>query len=1742
MPYGLGTVWNNTSKYIYTDPDANKKVGIGTISPICALDVYSNIAEDGILLEKKYTLKPENNKKYDLIVRENIINTDLNDSLIISYQFNKESFDCNLSPFSYGTLTTIGTREKLQTEYYVGTGSAQINDNLYYNIEMNYSQFNSNKYTFCFWIFLNEECETNKYILYTEDANTNIPRFSLKYNANKNLAFITSDNSDDITVNKVINTNIWYHIAIIIDNTTNYDKYLQININGVEYIKNKDQDIDFIGAGKSDDANIYLGYKDNRINGYIDDFRIYKDTLTTDEINSNIIGKITKITPGNISANGNYGIDIINYCNLVNVGSESNNVDLAVYGNLKVTSNLKVDTLTLNETLISELYSSNLTVYSNATVHYDLTVHNDITENQRKLSDKYALIGSINKHTDVIISKMIDKDDVRTLYDKMPDFFRSNLIIAYDFDFNKDDLDDTKYFFSNNASTLNTNTDEIYTTFHTFNVTPHKHKNPVDYYGNKYVKGNSSLKCGSNIDGTLDYYSFYIDKINTDATFNASENYTLTFWVRFTKLGQQQQIFKFGDIAAYINLYLTESDTLDFKTTFNTTTSNITHTSTTINKDEWYHISILLKNHKTIDHIPKYAEDAEDATKLINSFTDLRYTDITTSGDTYYSFDTVDKISEVFIYINGIHVIDKRFDKNRTIFDSTKNANSNYLGSFNDTYTDVLHGYIDDFKMYNCIIPISYINTNIIGNALVIKPGQLSAIGNYGINIKNFTNEVTVGNETNEVNLSIYGLLAINYHTIKLSNIDIDIDNNTIATSNLLISDTLHTNCNIASNIQIINSIYGPGFTLDSNDKYINTIKITNITNNSNITSSNITVDTITVNSNLVLDNSIITKFNVTNINIDKIVKSSNNYITVYSNLIIGDDTSNVKRYDFSEGIIYDKIARINAASIDTTPTFSEYKSVYPAHPLKTIPQTSNVAIYDKPFIFYGIDNSPDIHMKNAYIREDNCNITGEIGKSYKGGSDRNRTRIKTDVGNIKIRNGYIEIYDCNLLDNTTTSTLKLQEDDINIINNSFDLKLNSNGYYFSNYHYNTTLNDTLTISNLDGKYSKLTYSNFLFDNDNGFTDSNTLTINTIVIKEKLKIPTITTDNIVSDKLSINTSNSSNPFGRIQAFLCRDSKIDINYEIKTNSNLKANEGIFNSITTSNIICSSNLEIGNTHISSNDVIVTNLVVKGSITLGSEQSSGNNNIDGGSGTLQIETIKTTNRDTSIFSIDTLKGSNLGKIRGFLSSNSKIDIDCNITTKATIYTLDLITSNILSASNLQGLGETRCKIRGHLTDDSIIDVNCNISTTGTIYTSDLITSNILRTSNLQGLDDTLCRIRGHLTDDSIITTTGDIITTGTISTSNLITSNITSPDGETLTITGTVNIPTLQSANLNVTNITEDVTIKKLLKTTGSGIATLESNVIKCYANTTQNSYMKMDGNGLYSKNASGAESNIIYYDNSTGVSKLKVKCQLLEVESFNVGDGSMFSFPNIISYEKNTVINIPNVYIGNDKDNTTIDKTKDVLFVDTPDETRLRTGNLLVENILNIGSGTEFLKIKTDKLATYSQVTNSIVQGPFTSFTDTNGKTIISLSHTNNSVGINIVPPSSASDTDIKLYVKGGIQTSGDIIAFINLSDSRFKTNIVSFTDKDIDVVNKLNPVRFKWIPDLFNSNMANKNDIGFIAQEVKEVIPEAVSTCKIELNDIDYHYINYERIIPYLVNNIKYLNNKIVELENKLNGL
>ena len=315
---------------------------------------------------------------------------------------------------------------------------------------------------------------------------------------------------------------------------------------------------------------------------------------------------------------------------------------------------------------------------------------------------------------------------------------------------------------------------------------------------------------------------------------------------------------------------------------------------------------------------------------------------------------------------------------------------------------------------------------------------------------------------------------------------------------------------------------------------------------------------------------------------------------------------------------------------------------------------------------------------------------------------------------------------------------------------------------------------------------------------------------------------------------------------------------------------------------------------------------------------------------------------------------------------------------------------------------------------------------------------------------------------------------------------------------------------------------------------------NNHIACY-DSTETYHMRLNANNLqivFNNDITDTHNkNIIEYVNQETV----IRCDVLEVANFDVSDSSQFAFPNIISYAKNSTIVPPiaNVLIGyqQNKDEINFDNTKDVLYVHTPDNSRLRCGNILVENNIFIGDEdivANQLRIIT---GTIDKVTNSTTVGnPYATFTNKDSDSIIVLSLANGTVGINATPPTESLDT--KLFVGGAIQTSGDIIAFQSISDKRFKENIEPLKD-DIDIVNKLNPVKFKWKNDLFNKANAGKNDIGFIAQEIEELIPCAVSDAKIELTETDYKYIKYERLIPYLVNNIKYLNSKIVELENKL---
>jgi hypothetical protein len=130
-----------------------------------------------------------------------------------------------------------------------------------------------------------------------------------------------------------------------------------------------------------------------------------------------------------------------------------------------------------------------------------------------------------------------------------------------------------------------------------------------------------------------------------------------------------------------------------------------------------------------------------------------------------------------------------------------------------------------------------------------------------------------------------------------------------------------------------------------------------------------------------------------------------------------------------------------------------------------------------------------------------------------------------------------------------------------------------------------------------------------------------------------------------------------------------------------------------------------------------------------------------------------------------------------------------------------------------------------------------------------------------------------------------------------------------------------------------------------------------------------------------------------------------------------------------------------------------------------------------------------------------------------------------------VGIGTTSPSGMLHlNNVALFTStGNLTCTGDVVSFGSLSDRRLKKNIQTIeTLKALDIVSKLRAVKFDWRDDIFNEQKRNTSDIGFIAQEIEEIIPEAVSEyTQIESGEV-YKNIKHERIIPYLLTAIQYL--------------
>ena len=112
---------------------------------------------------------------------------------------------------------------------------------------------------------------------------------------------------------------------------------------------------------------------------------------------------------------------------------------------------------------------------------------------------------------------------------------------------------------------------------------------------------------------------------------------------------------------------------------------------------------------------------------------------------------------------------------------------------------------------------------------------------------------------------------------------------------------------------------------------------------------------------------------------------------------------------------------------------------------------------------------------------------------------------------------------------------------------------------------------------------------------------------------------------------------------------------------------------------------------------------------------------------------------------------------------------------------------------------------------------------------------------------------------------------------------------------------------------------------------------------------------------------------------------------------------------------------------------------------------------------------------------------------------------------------------------KLEVDGQVQAT----SFNATSDLRLKENITPLTNS-LTKINKLYGTNFTWKKDKNKKMIA-----GLVAQDVEKFIPEVVVTAEQE-NEEGFHpkSINYDGLIPYLVESVKTLSNELESLKNE----
>ena len=154
-------------------------------------------------------------------------------------------------------------------------------------------------------------------------------------------------------------------------------------------------------------------------------------------------------------------------------------------------------------------------------------------------------------------------------------------------------------------------------------------------------------------------------------------------------------------------------------------------------------------------------------------------------------------------------------------------------------------------------------------------------------------------------------------------------------------------------------------------------------------------------------------------------------------------------------------------------------------------------------------------------------------------------------------------------------------------------------------------------------------------------------------------------------------------------------------------------------------------------------------------------------------------------------------------------------------------------------------------------------------------------------------------------------------------------------------------------------------------------------------------------------------------------------------------------------------------------------------------------------------------------------------------------------TSNGVSVNLT---NVMDLDIGVVnVSGNLTATGTVTG--GSSDGRLKENLVRISTP-LDKVDQLHGYTFDWkaeCADVGFTPVIQTNDIGLIAHDVQAVVPQAVApapfdhelsddgTEDVSITGETYLTVQYERLVPLLVEAIKELRQEVESLKSQISG-